>query len=437
MGYVVLCELNYMFQQGDVLLDLVKVVLINEQFQQSCQFWFFFVEKGVFDVLFMFINVMLYMMFVWGEKDVVYFKNCYEVFKEQFLFVGIEYSEDFCVINKWVLLLMQQWCKGELFVVMCVFVGMDVDFGVLIYQLFDYFWKLGVLVWMNYEVKLFKCQKDGFWLVKYCMMIGCMLNDICVKFVFVGVGGWVLKFLQNVGIFEIKGYGVFLIGGQFLKIIDFQIVVQYKVKVYLQVLVGVLFMLVLYFDICVVDGEVFFMFGLFVMFSLKFFKNGLMFDIVFQVWVYNLLLMLQVVVKNFDFIMYLISELLKNYVKKVDSLCMFMLMVKDEDWMLINVGQCVQVMKKDFKKGGVLQFGIEVVVVVDGLIVGLFGVLFGVFIVVLIMFDLLKCCFLDEYFGWEFEFCVLILIFGKKFNEDLVFVEQLIEVIVVVFGINV
>ncbi len=99
------------------------------------------------------------------------------------------------------------------------------------------------------------------------------------------------------------------------------------------------------------------MFGPFATFSPKFLKNGSMLDIVTQVRPHNLLPMLQVAVKNPDLITYLVSELLKNHAKKVDSLRTFMPTAKDEDWTLIDAGQRAQVMKKDPKKGGILQFG--------------------------------------------------------------------------------
>ncbi len=190
---------------------------------------------------------------------------------------------------------------------------------------------------------------------------------------FVGAGGWALKLLQNSGIPEIKGYGVFPIGGQFLKTTNPKVVAQHKAKVYSQASVGAPPMSVPHLDTRVVGGESSLMFGPFATFSPKFLKNGSMLDIVSQVRPHNLLPMLQVAVKNPDLITYLVGELLKNHAKKVDSLRTFMPTAKDEDWTLIDAGQRAQVMKKDPKKGGILQFGTEVVSSADGSIAGLLG----------------------------------------------------------------
>jgi malate dehydrogenase (quinone) len=436
-GHAALCELNYMPQQGDAPLDPAKAVSINEQFQQSRQFWSSLVEKGVLDAPSTFINATPHMTFVRGEKDVAYLKNRYEVLKEQPLFAGIEYSEDSRVINKWAPLLMQQRRKGEPFAATRVPAGTDVDFGALTHQLFDHLRKSGVSVRTNHEVKSLKRQKDGSWLVKYRTTIGRTPNDIRAKFVFVGAGGWALKLLQNAGIPEIKGYGVFPIGGQFLKTSDPKIVAQHKAKVYSQASVGAPPMSVPHLDTRVVDGEASLMFGPFATFSPKFLKNGSMFDIVSQVRAHNLLPMLQVAVKNPDLITYLISELLKNHAKKVDSLRTFMPTAKDEDWTLIDAGQRAQVMKKDPKKGGVLQFGTEVVAAADGSIAGLLGASPGASTAVPIMLDLLKRCFPDEYPGWEAELRTLIPTFGKKLNEDPTLAEQSTEATAAALGINV
>ena len=112
-GHAALCELNYMPQQKGAPLDPAKAVSINEQFQQSRQFWSSLVDRGVLDAPSTFINATPHMTFVRGEKDVKYLKDRYEVLKKQPLFDGIEYSEDSRVINKWAPLLMQQRRKGE------------------------------------------------------------------------------------------------------------------------------------------------------------------------------------------------------------------------------------------------------------------------------------------------------------------------------------
>ena len=416
-GHAALCELNYM-PRTDGPLDPAKAVSINEQFQQSRQFWSSLVDKGVLDEPSSFINATPHMTFVQGEKDVAYLKDRYEVLKKQPLFAGIEYSEDSRVINQWAPLLMQKRRKGVPFAATRVPAGTDVDFGALTHQLFGHLRRSGVDVLTNQEVRGLKKQKDGSWDVSFRRSLGHTPGKVNAKFVFVGAGGWALKLLQRSGIPEIKGYGVFPIGGQFLKTTNPAVVAQHKAKVYSQASVGAPPMSVPHLDTRVVGGEASLMFGPFATFSPKFLKNGSMLDLVTQVRPHNLWPMLRVAFANPDLITYLIGELMKNHAKKVDSLRTFMPTAKDEDWTLIDAGQRAQVMKKDAHKGGVLQFGTEVVSAADGSIAGLLGASPGASTAVPIMLNLLKACFPDQYSGWEPTLRELIPTYGEKLNEN-------------------
>ena len=415
-GHAALCELNYTPEGKDGSVDPAKAIAINEQFQQSRQFWSKLVDEGVLDAPSTFINSTPHMTFVRGEKDVAFLKKRYEVLREQPLFAGIEYSEDSRVINSWAPLLMQKRRKGEPFAATRVPAGTDVDFGALTRQLFDHLAENGADVRTNTEVRRLKRLGDGSWRVKYRRSIGRTPGEIRAKFVFVGAGGWALKLLQRSGIPEISGYGVFPIGGQFLKTTNPALVAQHKAKVYSQASVGAPPMSVPHLDTRVVDGEASLLFGPFATFSPKFLKNGSLFDIVGQVRPGNIGPMLKVAWDNPSLITYLVGELVKDHAKKVDSLRTFVPTAKDEDWELIQAGQRAQVMKKDPEKGGVLQFGTEVITGADGSIAGLLGASPGASTAVSIMLGLLKTCFPDRIDGWEPRLRELIPSFGETLN---------------------
>lgn len=417
-GHAALCELNYMPQGKDGSLDPAKAISINEQFQQSREFWSTLVGRGILDGPSTFINSVPHMTFVRGEKDVAFLKARYEVLKDQPLFEGIEYSEDSRVINRWAPLLMQKRRKGEPFAATRVPSGTDVDFGSLTHQLFDHLAESGVQVRTDHEVRNLKRQDDGSWLVKYRHVIGRTPGEVKARFVFVGAGGWALKLLQKSGIPEIKGYGVFPIGGQWLKTTDPKLVAQHQAKVYSQAAIGAPPMSVPHLDTRVVDGEKSLMFGPFATFSPKFLKHGSMLDILTQVRPHNLWPMLRVAFANPDLITYLISELVKSHGKKVDNLRTFVPTARDEDWELIQAGQRAQVMKKDLEKGGILQFGTEVVAAEDGTIAGLLGASPGASTAVPIMLGLLKRCFPEHYAGWEPKLKGLIPTMGRRLNDD-------------------
>ncbi len=415
-GHAALCELNYMPEGPDGDLDPAKAIAINEQFQQSRQFWSSLVERGLLDEPKTFINTAPHMTFVRGEKDVEYLRRRYEVLKKEPLFAGIQFSDDSRVINKWAPLLMQKRRVGEPFAATRVPAGTDVDFGALTHQLFDALKERGVDVVTNREVRGLKKLSDGTWRVKWRNTIGRTPGETRARFVFVGAGGWALKLLQRSGIPEISGYGVFPIGGQFLKTTNPAVVAQHKAKVYSQASVGAPPMSVPHLDTRVVDGEASLLFGPFATFSPKFLKNGSPLDLVTQVRPGNLIPMLKVAWDNPGLIKYLVGELLKDHAKKVDSLRTFMPTAKDEDWELIQAGQRAQVMKKDPKKGGVLQFGTEVVTAKDGSIAGLLGASPGASTAVSIMLGLLKTCFPDRIADWEPTLRDLIPSYGETLN---------------------
>ncbi|MFT4282033.1 malate:quinone oxidoreductase [Microbacterium sp.] len=415
-GHAALCELNYMPEAPDGSVDPAKAVGINEQFQQSRQLWASLVERGVLDEPSTFINATPHMTFVRGEKDVAYLKKRYEALKDQPLFAGIEYSEDSRVIHQWAPLLMKQRRKGEPFAATRVPAGTDVDFGALTRQLFSHLSEQGVDVVTNREVRGLKKLADGTWKVSYRHSLGKTPGSLRARFVFVGAGGWAIKLLQRSGIPEIKGYGVFPIGGQWLKTSNPELVAQHRAKVYSQASVGAPPMSVPHLDTRVVDGEASLLFGPFATFSPKFLKNGRVTDIVAQVRPGNLWPMLKVAVDNPGLIKYLVSELLKNHAKKVESLRDFMPTARDEDWELLQAGQRAQVMKKDPEKGGVLQFGTEVVSSADGSIAGLLGASPGASTAASIMLNLLRTCFPDRMGEWEPTLRELIPSYGDTLN---------------------
>jgi malate dehydrogenase (quinone) len=416
-GHAALCELNYMPEGKDGSVDPAKAISINEQFQQSRQLWSSLVAEGVLDAPSTFINSTPHMTFVRGEKDVAYLKKRYEALKEEPLFAGIEYSEDSRVIHQWAPLLMKKRRKAdEPFAATRVPAGTDVDFGALTRQLFAHLEAKGAEVITNREVKRLKKRSDGTWEVRWRDSIGRTPGSIRARFVFVGAGGWAIKLLQRSGIPEIDGYGVFPIGGQWLKTSNPAIVAQHKAKVYSQASVGAPPMSVPHLDTRVVDGEASLLFGPFATFSPKFLKNGSMLDIIAQVRPGNLWPMIKVAIDNPGLIKYLVGELLKGHKQKVDSLRTFMPTAKDEDWELLNAGQRAQVMKKDPDKGGVLQFGTEVVTSADGTIAGLLGASPGASTAVSIMLGLLKTCFPDRVQEWEPRLRELIPSYGDTLN---------------------
>jgi malate dehydrogenase (quinone) len=417
-GHAALCELNYMPENPDGTVSTAKAVSINEQFQISRQYWAYLVSIGALPEPHNFINSTPHMTFVKGAANVEYLKKRVEALRNEPLFPDMEYTEDLDRIAEWTPLLVKKRNPKQKVAATRVASGTDVDFGALTKYLFRDMERRGASVRTNHQVTWLKRRKDGTWKLRVRHLVGNTPEAVNARFVFVGAGGGALALLQHSGIPEIKGFGGFPISGQFLRTTNPKIVAQHQAKVYGKAAVGAPPMSVPHLDTRVVDGESALLFGPYAGFTPKFLKTSTWFDLPFSIRLHNLGPMLQVGLKNFDLVKYLVSELLASRAKKMAALREFMPTAKDRDWELISAGQRVQVMKKDPEKGGVLQFGTEVITGADGTIAGLLGASPGASTAAPIMLDVLARCFPDRYVGWEPKLRRMIPSFGRQLSAD-------------------
>ena len=411
-GHAALCELNYMPDSKDGSLpDPSKAIEINEQFQLSRQLWSHWVEKKILGDPKTFIHSTPHMTFVRGDKNVDYLERRYLSLKDQPLFAGIEFSKDPKQIGKWAPLLTTGRNNKETIAATKIDSGTDVDFGSITTQLMKHLKASDVEIMTNSEVRGLKRSPYG-WLVK--------LRDqqVDAKFVFVGAGGYALKLLQNSGIKEAKGYGTFPVSGAFLKTTNPEVVTKHQAKIYSQAAVGAPPMSVPHLDTRVVEGQTSLLFGPYAGLNFKFLKFGSIFDLPLSIRLSNIIPYLAVALNNFGLIKYLVTEVTKSRTKKFESLKEFVPNAKPEDWELITAGQRAQVIKKDAKKGGVLQFGTEVVSSADGSIAGLLGASPGASTGAHIMIDVLKKGFPAEFKTWETSLKKMIPSYGTHLNKD-------------------
>jgi malate dehydrogenase (quinone) len=417
-GHSALCELNYTPQKADGSIDITSAVKVNEQFQVSRQFWSFLVKDGLLPDPKAFINPTPHMSFVWGEDNVEYLRKRYEALKDHPLFAGMEFSTDAATIRSWTPLMIPGRKKSQPIAATRILAGTDVDFGALTGLLITGLTENGAEFKTNTTVKRIKRRKDGLWRVHYRRDIGMTPEFIDAKFVFVGAGGNALNLLQKSGIPEIRGFGGFPVSGEFLRTDDQEIVAKHQAKVYGKAAVGSPPMSVPHLDTRVVNGTASLMFGPYAGFSPKFLKTGSYFDLFKSIRLHNLIPMIAAGGGNLSLVKYLVSQLAASKETKFKDLLDFFPDADPKDWYRITAGQRVQVIKKDAKKGGVLQFGTEVVAASDGSIAGLLGASPGASTAVPIMLGLLAECFPNDIERWRPSLKKMVPSFGKRLSDD-------------------
>lgn len=420
-GHSALCELNYTPQQADGSVKIEKAINIAEQFEVSKQFWAYLVEKGIIKNPEQFIRKVPHMSAVFGEKDVQFLKTRFNSMTKETLFKGMEYTEDPEVLKQWVPLMMKGRDSKEPIAATKMDIGTDVNFGELTRVLIAHLSKKdNINLSLNQEVKDIERESDGRWEVEVKDLKTGEKRDIKAKFVFIGAGGHSLLLLEKSGIPEAKGYGGFPVGGQWLRCVNEDIIAQHDAKVYGKASVGAPPMSVPHLDTRVIDGKRALLFGPYAGFSTKFLKKGSYFDLPASIKLSNIKPMLSAGLDNLDLTKYLITEVMKKPKDKLESLKQFMPTAKMEDWKIEIAGQRVQVIKKDPKHGGVLEFGTEVVASADGSIAALLGASPGASTSVEIMIKLLKKCFPERAASAEYKAKLRKMIpsWGKKLNDD-------------------
>lgn len=417
-GHAALCELNYMPDSPDGSLpDPSKAIAINEQFQLSRQLWASFVKLGILKQPGSFIQATPHMTFVRGAKDVDYLKRRAQVLSKQPLFEGFEFSTDHKKIASWAPLLIDQRSSDEVIAATRINSGTDVNFGAITEQLFEHLKTKKSTLHLNSEVIGIRRVNDGWHLTIKDRQTG-KKSYAESKFVFVGAGGWALKLLQKAGIPEAKGYGLFPVSGSFLRTDNPVVVSRHQAKVYSQASVGAPPMSVPHLDTRVVDGKSSLLFGPYAGAIPKFLKHGSILDLPLAIRLSNIRPYLSVALRNLSLIKYLVVELTKSERKRFEALKDFMPSADPADWQLIVAGQRAQVIKRDARGNGTLQFGTEVVSSADGTIAGLLGASPGASTSVHIMLQVLEKSFPNDFAVWKKELRKLIPSLGTKLNED-------------------
>ncbi|KAA6440644.1 malate:quinone oxidoreductase [Dyadobacter flavalbus] len=419
-GHSAFCELNYTPQLADGSIETKKAIKIAESFEVSKEFWSFLVESGIIESPDAFIHNIPHMSFVWGEENVEYLRKRYEALTKHHLFREMEFSEDSKEISNWIPLVMDGRDPNEKVAATRMELGTDVNFGTLTKFMFAYLEKQeGVNLYLNHEVDDFDRQKDGSWIIEVKDRTTRKETKVKTKFVFIGAGGGSLPLLEKSGIPEGKGFGGFPVSGQWLVCNKPEIIERHQAKVYGKASVGSPPMSVPHLDTRMIEGKKALLFGPYAGFSTKFLKNGSFLDLPLSIKLNNIRPMLAAGIHNIPLTKYLIDQVRQSPQDRLMALKDYLPEAKLEDWDLEMAGQRVQVIKKDKKVGGVLEFGTEMVTAADGSLAALLGASPGASTSVSIMLELINKCFKEaKSKEWQEELKKIIPSVGKSLAKD-------------------
>lgn len=419
-GHSAFCELNYTPQLADGTVETDKAVAIAESFEVSKQFWSFLVQNKLVNSPETFIKSIPHMSFVWGADNVAFLNKRFNNLQECELFKEMTYSENPEQLAQWMPLVMEGRNPEEKVAATRMMLGTDVNFGALTRMMLTTLQsKPNVAMDFNQEVRKLK-QKDGLWEVKVKDEETGKRKTVKAKFVFIGAGGGSLPLLEKSDIPEGKGFGGFPVSGQWLKCVNPAVIEHHHAKVYGKASVGAPPMSVPHLDTRMIDGKKALLFGPYAGFSTRFLKNGSLLDLPLSIKANNIRPMIAAGLDNLPLTKYLIDQVRQSPEDRMEALREYLPAAEMKDWELETAGQRVQVIKKDEKHGGILEFGTEVVAAGDGSIAALLGASPGASTAVSIMISLMKRCFKEEMESeeWKTKLKQMIPSYGKTLSDD-------------------
>jgi malate dehydrogenase (quinone) len=395
-GHAANCEMNYTPERPDGSIDISTALEVNVEFDLSRQFWSYLVRKGAIADPRSFIHPVPHMSFVHGD-NVPFLRKRFKAMSAHPCYYGMEYSEDRQQIAEWVPLVMEGRSRDEPVAATRIVTGTDVNYGALTHHLVAHLVNQpGCQVHYRNRITNLVREDNGRWRVEVHDVESGEKRSVKTKFVFIGAGGGALPLLQKSGIPEGHGYAGFPVSGIWLRCDDPAINKRHHAKVYGKAAVGSPPMSVPHLDTRVIGGQHSLLFGPYAGFSSKFLKHGSLLDLFESLRPANIKPLLSVARDNIDLTEYLIGQVLQSESHRLATLDEYFPNARPEDWKLQVAGQRVETIKPDVKRGGLLEFGTELVGAADHSLVALLGASPGASTAAFIAISVLQ-----KYFGGQ------------------------------------
>ncbi|MCR8666290.1 malate dehydrogenase (quinone) [Aestuariibaculum sp. M13] len=397
-GHAGNCELNYTPEKKGAVkkgsIDTTKAINISEQFNETLGFWKDCAEKGYIKNLSKCINEVPHISFVEGEKNVEFLEKRWHALKEVPHFRDMQFSKEINEIREWIPLMMEGRDEKEIVAATYFEKGYDVNFGEIADQLFNFLGKQdNVELVNNSNVYNLQQTDNKRWLISVKGQNVGKHWKIVTNYVFIGAGGGALPLLEKSNIKEARGYGGFPISGLWLRCTNPEVIERHQAKVYGKAKKGSPPMSVPHMDTRMINGRKELLFGPFAGFTTKFLKHGSMFDLPRSVEFDNIMSLLGAGYQNLPLVKYLIKQVSLNFKDRMEMLREFYPEAHDDDWKIVVAGQRVQIIKRNKKGFGKLEFGTEIIVSKDKTIAALLGASPGASTSYSVMKNVIEKCF--------------------------------------------
>jgi malate dehydrogenase (quinone) len=373
-GHAANCELNYtpLLPSGDV--DISKALEVNVEFDISRQFWSYLVKTQAINNPKDFINSCPHMSFVWGAEHAAFLRKRFEKMSRHHCYEGMSYSDESQDISTWAPLIMEGRDRSQPIAATRILTGTDVDYGSLTHLLISHLVnKLDANVFYKHKVTDLKKDTNNCWTITAKNTATHELSDFKADFVFIGAGGNAIELLQKSEIAEGRGYAGFPVSGIWLRSDLPELAERHHAKVYGLAPQGSPPMSVPHLDTRIISGKKSLLFGPYAGFSTKFLKHGSYADLFTSLTAQNIRPLLAVARDDWQLSEYLISQVLQSAAHQFEMLQQFFPLAKKHDWQEAVAGQRVQIIKPDDERGGILEFGTEIISSEDNSLVALLG----------------------------------------------------------------